>query len=109
MNEIFIVRDAMLMVLPKAVYHYFAPEKTKAPYIVWAEDGPGDTVHAGNRMAGQVIQGSIDYFTNKEYDPVVDRIQRALSVKQIAFHLSSIQHEPETRLIHYEWIWEVAT
>lgn len=106
-DKITIIRDAMLMVLPKAVFHYFAPDKTKAPYIVWAEDGQADSIHAGNSMAGQVIQGTIDYFTKWEYDPTVKKIQRALAVKQIAFRLSSIQFEKETKLIHYEWIWEV--
>ena len=108
MNEITEIRDAMLIVLPKAVYHYRAPKSTKAPYIVWAEDGRGDTTHANNSMVGQVIQGTVDYFTRSEYDPNIDRIQRAMTIKHIVFRLASIQFEEETGLIHYEWIWEVA-
>lgn len=100
------VRDALLLALPEAVYHFEAPEKSAAPYIVWAEDSQGDAQHANNAMIHQAIRGTIDLFTRNEYDPLFQKIQQALTVCHIPFRLNSIQREQETKLIHYEWIFE---
>jgi len=98
----------MLIVLPEAVYHFTAPSKVKAPYIVWAEDSQGNAQHADNVMGSQAVQGTIDYFTFEEYDPNFDKIQRSLTIHHIPFRLNSVQFEEDTGLIHYEWTWEVA-
>lgn len=101
------IRDALLSVLPKAVFHFQAPSKTKAPYAVWAEDGSDQNRHADNELVGQAIQGTVDYFTREEYDKTVERIQKAFTVRHIPFRLNSIQYETDTKLIHYEWVWNV--
>jgi hypothetical protein len=100
------IRDLYLSVLPDATFHYEAWQKTDQ-YIVWAEDGQGDTSHADDKMQDQVIQGTIDYFTKEEYDPNFDLIQRAMNDAEISWELNSIQHEEDTGYIHYEWVWEV--
>ncbi|RGO47693.1 hypothetical protein [Dorea formicigenerans] len=103
-NKIYRIRDALLTV-SKDVYHFEALEK-KDKYIVWAEDGEGNSGHADNKK-NQVIQGTIDYFTKDDADPVVEEIQEALELYKISYKLNSVQHEDETEYIHYEWIWEV--
>lgn len=100
---------AMLGVLPQAVYHYIAPDSTAAPYITWAEDGQGDSLCSDNTMVAQAITGTVHLFTRAEYDPLVDKIQKALKLWHIPHHLNSVQYETDTGLIHYEWVWEVAT
>ncbi len=103
-NKIYRIRDALLTV-SKDVYHFEALKK-KDKYIVWAEDGEGNSEHADNKK-NQVIQGTIDYFTKDDADPVVEEIQEALELYEISYKLNSVQYEDETEYIHYEWIWEV--
>ena len=86
---------------------HFTAIKKPDKYIVWAEDGQGDSAWADGRMVNQAIQGTIDYFTKSENDPNFDAIQSALNDAGISFRLSSIQYEDETGFLHYEWIWEV--
>ena len=100
------VKDALLTV-SENVGHYEAIEK-KDKYIVWAEDMEGESVHGDGKKVEQSIQGTIDYFTKEDEDPMADKIQEALTKADIPFRLSSVQYEEETGYIHYEWIWEVA-
>lgn len=101
------VRDAMLAVLPDKTYHFEAPDNTKGDYLIWAEDGQGESRCADNEMVHQTIQGTTDLYTDDEYNPLFSRVQNAFRAWHIPFRLNSIQHEPETGKIHYEWIWEV--
>lgn len=103
-NKIYRIRDALLTV-SKDVYHFEALKK-EDKYIVWAEDGEGNSGHADNKK-NQVIQGTIDYFTKDDADPVVEEIQEALELYEISYKLNSVQYEDETEYVHYEWIWEV--
>lgn len=99
------LRDLLLNIGPP-VSHYFAHNQT-GNYIVWAEDGEGGSGHADGQKTTQVIQGTIDYFTKTEFDPVVDEIQDKLNSVDIAWRLNSIQHEKDTGYIHFEWVWEM--
>ena len=103
-NKIYRIRDALLTV-SKDVYHFEALKK-KDKYIVWAEDGEGNSGHADNKK-NQTIQGTIDYFTKDDADSAVEEIQEALEFHEISYKLNSVQYEEETEYIHYEWIWEV--
>lgn len=94
------------MTVSPNVGHYRALHETDS-YLVWAEDGEGNSLCADNGKEIQVIQGTIDYFTKTESDPVVDRIQEALKQAGIPHKLSSVQYEDETGYKHWEWIWEV--
>lgn len=99
------LKDLLLAIGPP-VFHYFASGQT-GNYIVWAEDGEGASGHADNKKTTQVVQGTIDYFTKTEFDPVVEQIQSALNSADIAWRLNSVQHEQDTGYIHYEWVWEM--
>ena len=99
------VKDALLTVgVP--VSHFYAAKKPDK-YIVWSEDGQGNSEWADGKMVNQAIEGTIDYFTKSENDPNFAAIQSALNDAGIAFRLGSIQYEDETGFIHYEWIFEV--
>lgn len=98
------VKEALLTVgLP--VSHYKA-HRQEDRYLVWAEEGASSALWCDGRLAEQAIQGTADYFTRTEYDPYVEKIQRALGDAGIAFRLHSIQYEQDTQYTHYEWIWE---
>lgn len=98
-------RDALL-VLPVPVSHYNAHKKPDK-YIVWAEDTETDSGHGDNRKTIQVIQGTLDYFTKTEFDPIFNQVQDVLNSMDIAWKLNSIQYEDDTSYIHYEWVWQV--
>ena len=97
----------LLLAIGPPVFHYFATGQTGS-YIVWAEDGEGDTVHADGRKVERAITGTIDYFTKTENDPVVKQIEDVLdSDDGISWYLNSVQYEQDTGYIHFEWVWEV--
>ena len=88
-------------------YHYFRPADTW-PCLVWQEDGEGESFHASNHKREQTIHGTTDYYTQTEYDPAIDDIQDTLENISAAWSLNSVQYEEATKLIHYEWEWNVA-
>lgn len=88
-------------------YHYARPNNVSIPYAVWAEDSESGSFEADNRKAEQMISGSMNYFTEQEYDPVIDALQDCLDAVRAVWNLESVQYEPETGLIHYEWRWEI--
>jgi hypothetical protein len=97
----------LLLAIGPPVFRYFATGQT-GPYIVWAEDGEGDTVHADGQKVERALTGTIDYFTKTENDPVVQQIEDALdSDDGISWYLNSVQYEQDTGYIHFEWVWEV--
>lgn len=97
------LRDKLLTVgVP--VFHYFALEAA-GNYIVWAEDGQADSLWADGKMKAQAISGSVDYFSKTEFDPNAAKIQAALD--GLSWRLNSVQYEPATGYIHYEWTWEI--
>ena len=92
----------------KNVYHYQRPARTKPPFLIWAEDGEGDTVaNADNRKVEQTIHGYIDYFTLTEFDSAVDDVQEVLDAHGSEWRLNDVQKEEETNLIHYAWEFNI--
>jgi hypothetical protein len=88
-------------------YHYERAEDYSLPYGVWAEQGESDSFHADNGKKEQVIEGSLDYFTETEFDPIIDEIQSVLNDMCSSWTLDSVQYEDNTKLIHYSWNWEL--
>lgn len=98
------LRDVLLEVLPD-VFHYEAWAKPDK-YIVWAEDTEASSLNVDDTKEEQIIQGTIDYFTKTEFDNTVVLIQQKLNSIDVAWQLSSIQYEEDTKFIHYEWVFE---
>lgn len=105
-DKLKMVRDA-LIAIHDDVWHYEEKDKSDR-YIVWAEDGEGDTSYADNHVDSQVLTGLIDLYSKDEYDQLIDQIQEALDVAGICFRLESVMYEDETEYIHYQWRFEVA-
>jgi hypothetical protein len=101
------VIESALLTVGVPVSHYLA-EKKPDKYIVWAEDGQAGSDYADDEMQEQAIQGTVDYFTRIKNDPNVKKIQKALN-GICSWRLSSVQYEDDTRLYHYEWVFEIET
>lgn len=86
------------------VSHYRRLDNTR--YFVWQEEGAGD-FEAGNRHAEKVMTGVTEFFTLKEFDPLIDAIEEAYDAAGIAWALDDVTFEDETGLIHYTWRWSV--
>lgn len=99
------VRDALNDVHDN-VNHYSSAARSNE-YIVWSEDGEGDSLHLDNSKNTQIITGTIDFYTTEEYSPVIDRIQKSLENHGITYALNSVQYEETTQFIHYEWRFEI--
>lgn len=99
------LKTALVSVLQK-VYRYKAPPNTSAPYAVWGEDSRNDFI-AGGKHAEKAWQGTLDYYTKVENDPVVTELEDVLEKNTMTWYFSSIQYEEETGLIHFEWVWEL--
>lgn len=92
--------------LTQRCYHYVAAPNSIPPYIVWAEDG-SDNLLADDSHAEQAISGTIDLYTKKENDPLMDSIERLLDGKGFGWYFNSSQYETETGLLHFEWVFEI--
>ena len=98
----------ILLTIGVPVYH-FEGFQEKDSYLVWQEEGQSDAVYADNKMLTQYIEGTLDYFTQVEFDPNFELIQSALNNGQIAWGLTNIDFDVESKYIHYEWRWTIGT
>ena len=90
------------------VWHYERPRNENFPWCVWTEYTEGESLHANNSKGVQPITVTVDYFTQEEFDPVIDRIQNVLNMAPgVSFDLTDINYDEETRAIHYSWNVEV--
>ena len=90
------------------VWHYERPRNESFPWCVWTEYTEGESLHANNSKGVQPITVTVDYFTQEEFDPVIDRIQNTLNkAPGVTFDLTDINYDEETRTIHYSWNVEV--
>ncbi len=105
-NQLKTIYQALTAIEGAKVYHYEKPAAVKAPYIIWHENGEGDSFCANNHKENQVITGAVDLYTKTEFDPLVDSIQAALD-NVCAWTLDTVMYEDETKLIHYSWDFEV--
>lgn len=97
---------AVLLTVSENFGHYEALDKSQ-PYGVWAEDGEAGDLAVDNYKAGQTIEGTIDWYTKDEDDPVLLAIPNALNAARIGWALNSSQYEDETGYIHYEYLFRV--
>ena len=83
-------------------------EKPAPPYGVYAIDGGAGSVWAGDRRREHASQGTVDLFTPLGRGRVKRSvIEDALDLAGVSYWFSSQQYERDTRLMHYEWIFEV--
>lgn len=86
------------------VSHYWRG-KSKVPFVVWTETGEEESMYSDNRKSEQQLTGIVDFYTQKEFDPICDAIQSILDAEPVGYILSQVLYENETNLIHYQWRW----
>ena len=105
-NKLIPIRDMLVGILPDATYHYWR-KVSKKRYIIWAEDGEENSLNLDNKKAIQQVTGTIDLFTQTEYDPIADEIQDGLNNLEIGWTLTEVLYEQETKLIHWQWEFKI--
>lgn len=82
-------------------------EKPMPPYGVYAIDGSASTVWAGDQLVERAYQGTVDLFTKGRGRAAKAKVERALRASGVAWRFNSQQYEEGTRLMHFEWVFEV--
>jgi len=100
------IKTALLTVSAR-VYRYTAPATPTFPYIVWAEDNESDNLSGDGRKLGKVIEGTVDLFSKVADDAYIQAIETALNNAGICYRLNSTQYEPDTKIIHTEWVFDI--
>ena len=54
-----------------------------------------------------MVRGTTDLFTHQPDDPWIEALEAELDRARIAWYRNSTQYEPDTGIIHTEWVWEV--
>jgi|GEM_PF-6083913 len=102
--------DRLIEHLKKTGIPFAEAAWSKAPktdYGVYALDGAADTVWGDNRMILQAMEGTVDLFTHGPGMEQAKQIQTALDAAGVSWQLSSTQFEEDTRLTHWEWIFQL--
>lgn len=97
----------LLLGLTDRVYHFEAPENAAPPYIVWQEIGQGEILSGDDSQDAYAATGTIDVFSKNAKEPLVASVYKALNDACISFYKKSVQYEPDTRLIHTEYEFDV--
>lgn len=85
----------------------WANAPTEGSYGVIALDGEGAALWADDTMCCCAISGTIDLFVRGSSRTDMLAVQSILSDQQVSWRLESIQFEPERRIMHYEWLFEL--
>lgn len=68
-------------------------------------EGGADTVFADGHNACDAVRGSIDLYAPDPSSSWPNAVRSAIDGK-MSWRLNSVQYEDDTRLIHYEWVFE---
>ena len=78
-------------------------------FLVVSIDGQGGTMSANDQISEQAVEGSIDLYCYDNDRANIATIQNILNgLSGCAWRMNSVQYEPETRLIHWEWVFQLA-
>lgn len=99
---LFEIKEMLLTVTPN-VFHFEAVGQS-GNYIVWAEDSEAQSVHSENQKQILVVDVTVDLYTKDEYSPLLTDLKETFNEYGVPFRLLSIQHESDTKYIHYEFL-----
>lgn len=97
---------AEIRTLSNVIHHYKRVEDS-APFGVWAEQYEEDSNYSDNHKQDQGIHIQLDYYTQTEFDEVIDDLQDYFDGKEYPWTLDSVIFEDDTNLIHYTWSFTV--
>lgn len=90
--------------IPFAAFAWGTPPDAES-WGVLSIDG-GIALTGDNTHAEDLIEGTIDLYTRVIKADAFNAINNKLRTLDLAYRLNSVQYESDTRLIHYEWIWQ---
>ncbi|MBO7667499.1 MAG: hypothetical protein J6T26_03465 [Firmicutes bacterium] len=76
-------------------------------YIVYTLDGEGESLWGSNMQLEQVIVGYVDLFSRTNDRVDFGAVQQAFKIWGGSWDLYSIQYEPNNRIRHYRWKFEM--
>lgn len=79
-----------------------APEE---PYGVITLDGQTELKADADPVAEKMRTGYVDVYTKAGDPDPTEAVEAALKAIGIWFRMESVQFEPESGLLHFEWIW----
>lgn len=85
----------------------FNSAPTTGSYLTYQLDGEGDVLWGDNMQLHQVITGSVDLYCRTKDRTDFNAVQSAFKAWDGSWDLNSIQTEPDNRLIHYEWTFQM--
>lgn len=91
--------------VPAAEFAWNDGESLPDEWMIIAPEG-GGALTADSGHAERTVAGSIDYFSRTNGALQARAIEQALEASGVAWGFESIQWEPDTRLIHWEWTFE---
>ena len=89
-----------------AFAHYGWSRAPEGDYGVYAENGSED-FEANDIHIEQALTGTIDFFTRDDSGTPKRTIEAAIDQSGIVWRLNTVQFEPDTGYIHYEWVWGI--
>lgn len=67
-----------------------------------------ETLEGDNEIQNRAFEGSVDLYMPTRDKTLIGKVKEVLIAQcDGAFTLSSIQHEEETGLLHYEWVFQL--
>ena len=66
----------------------------------------GISLTGDNTHAEDLLEGTIDLYTRALRADAFNAISAKLRTLDLAYRLNSVQYESDTRLLHYEWVWQ---
>lgn len=87
---------------------YMWESKPTAPYGLLTIEGGADSTAGDDQIINQGIRGSIDLFAPDPGTTWPTQVQDAIN-GHVAWRLNSVQFEADTRLVHYEWLFEAVS
>lgn len=102
------IRDVLVSVVGQQVGHYKADKSWRGRRAVFGETGAPMSGDADDAADTLVLSGEIYYYTDTEYDPLVDALCNALSAAEVSWSIVGIGYDEEMDEISYQIHWEVA-
>ena len=101
--------DTLLTLLKATKIAFAAYDWDRAPsgaaYGVLSLTGGADTQFANNHIDSQAVEGTVDLYDISTSTANAKTVQEVLDgMNGCTWRLNSVQYEPDTRLVHYEWI-----
>lgn len=83
--------------------HFAWSHAPAPPYGTWQEYGARDLI-ANGRHAEKAMAYAVDLYTRDDGTTPRRTVEAALAGLDAPWRLNSLQFEPDTGLIHYEWV-----